>query len=183
MDRDLVEENLNLLLPRWKLVSSTISNSECLRMGMDAELSNQLRSLDEVQVRRAANALAPLFRTGQADDVLVKLIASDETSDHGPLDGIDKVIQEENELFLLNRWSLARHSAPDCQCLYGLSVKVISALRTATLGDLRRASCRGIRMAHLSTRPKYLFHAGRHVSMTTSMRTQLAVCATSRLRA
>jgi hypothetical protein len=183
LDRDLVEENTSLLLPRWRLVNSTTSNSDSLRMGMDVEVANQLRGLDEVQVRRAADAFAPLFRTGQADDVLVRLITSDSASDHGALDAIDQMIQDENELFLLNRWSMARQSPPDCQCLFGLSAKVVAALRSATLGDLHRASSRGIRMAHLSTRHKYLFHAGRHVSLSTSMRTAFAVCATSRLKA
>lgn len=181
LDRDLVEENLSLLLPRWKLVST--GKSEALRLGMDAELTAQLRSLDEVQVHRAADAVAPLFRAGQPDDVFVRLLKSDDSSTPAPLDDVDKLIQQENHLFLLNRWNMARLSQPHCQCLYGLSTRVIEALRTATLGDLSRASCRGVRLAHLGTRPKYLFHAGRHVSMTTSMRTQLAVCATSRLRA
>lgn len=182
-DRDVTEENATLLMRRWRHVTSRAALNDPARLGMDPTVTAELRALDEIQVMRAADCSAPLFRFSQPDDVVTKVLQPDTSHEFAvPLrDAVDAIVEEENHVFLMNRWSAARVSVVHSQCLLGLSTRVIDVLRNATVNDIRQAASRGIRLAKLSPKANYLFHAGRNISMQRSNRTFLAVCAGSGL--
>lgn len=182
ISRDLVEENLAMLLPVWRELRDVNSPGSHLRFGIGVDMASQVATLDEIQVRRAADVATPLFRSDQPDAILIRALQDPSSGEFPPLDQLDRVIREQNEVFLVNRWASARRSAVEAQCLFGLSSEVIACLQQVTLSDLHRASRRGVRFAAIGPRPRYFFHAGRHVTLTTSMRTTLAACSSTCIR-
>jgi hypothetical protein len=182
LDRDVVEENLKLLMPCWSELRRPSAPNSYLQLGMDSELAAELADLDEVQVRRAADAAAPLFRLAQPDAVIISALTAQDAGNITANNELDIVVRKQNELFLLNRWVSARQSAAAAQCLFGLSSEVMSCFRSTTIGDVTRAAGRGIRFAQIAARPRYFFHAGRHITLSTSTRTALAVCCSTRAK-
>jgi hypothetical protein len=184
IDRDVIEENTQLLLRRWQFVVSGTRPSDALRLGMDSAFVAALRSLEELQVRRAADCASPLYMFGQPDDVLAMVIQTQaQTGAASPVhDEVDAIVQEENLLVLTNRWSAARISVVHSQCVFGLSAALVGILQAATLIDIRQACSRGLRLAMLAAGPRYLFHAGRNPTLQRSHRTVLAACSISGLR-
>ncbi len=180
-DRDVIEENTQLLVKRWKHVTSYAAKNDPARLGMDPAMTAELRALDDIQVHRAADCATPLFRFSQPDDVMARVVSPSATKEFStPLrDEVDEMVEEENLIILMNRWSAARVSVVHTQCLLGMSTHLIEVLRNATVSDLKQAAMRGIRLAKLAPKAKYLFHAGRNLSLQQSDRTVLAVCASS----
>jgi hypothetical protein len=183
IDRDVIQENTQLLLRRWKFVVSSARPSDALRLGMDSAFVAVLGSLEELQVRRAADCATPLYRFGQPDDVLAMVLQTQaQTGAGSPVhDEVDAIVQEENLLVLTNRWSAARISVVHCQCIFGLSAALVEILNAATLIEIRQACARGLRLAMLAAGPRYFFHAGRNPTLQRSHRTMLATCSTSGL--
>jgi hypothetical protein len=180
-DRDVVKENEQLLMGRWRFLKGRRAYPDAAQLGMKQGFIDELRSLDEIQVRRAADCASPLFRFSQPDAVLIEVLR--------PLDGppraflrseVDTLIETENEVVLINRWNAARISVLHCECLLGLSPELIERLREATLFDLQQAAQRGVRLCEFGPRHQYLFHAGRNLGLYRSNRTVLAVCANAR---
>jgi hypothetical protein len=177
IDRDVIEENTQLLLRRWQFVVSSTRPSDALRLGMDSAF------VEELQVRRAADCASPLYRFGQPNDVLAMVLQTQsQTGTASPVhDEVDAIVQEENLLVLTNRWSAARISLVHSQCVFGLSAALVEILKAATLIEIRQACARGLRLAMLAAGPRYLFHAGRNPTLQRSHRTMLAACSISGL--
>ncbi len=180
-DRDVIEENMHLLLRKWRHISIRSALNDPARLGMAPEMAHELRSLDEIQVRRAADCATPLFRFAQPDEVLIKVLRCEDQRDYSShlRDEVDEIVEESNLMLLMNRWNGARVSPVHSQCVLAMSGPLIDALKEATVSDLKQAARRGIRLAKLAPRPRYLFHAGRNPSLQRSNRTILAVCTAS----
>lgn len=174
LDQDLIEENTTFLLARWRAVNCDPRLLDGRRTGVHRDIALELRQLNELQVRRAADCCAPLFRFVQIEDVVLQAIQSKESVQIGGQS--DPAVEEENYRLLLNRWASCRQSVVQAQAVLGLSQKMVSCLQTATLSDLGRAARRGVRLGYFAARSRYLFHAGRNPSLQRSQRTALAIC-------
>lgn len=179
-DRDIKEENDQLLVPRWRMLIEQRAKTDAMRLGMTPLSVEYISSLDEIQIKRASDCSSPLFYLSQPSDVIAKLLTAGVESDIAPFDDLDRLVQNENYVVLLNRWASVRTSVVHAQCTFGLSAAVVRALQGATIKDIKSASQKGIRLVSLAPRPKYFFHAGRNIRLQRSMRTALAVCSSSR---
>ncbi|GEM_PF-2059241 len=182
MDRDVIQENTLLLLMRWKFLRAATDPHAFRHLGFEPETAEALVGLDEPQVKRAGDAAAPLFHAGVSDEILMRLVTSHEDGAAYPLTDADRVVQDENSIWLLNRWTAARQSPRDAEATYGLSSNITQVLREATLADITRTCRRGARLAAFSAKGKYFFHAGRNLTLSTAQRTVLATCSTQRLK-
>lgn len=178
-DRDVVKENEQLLIGRWRFLKGRRAHPDTARLGMKQGFIDELKSLDEIQVLRAADCASPLFRFSQPDAVLIEVLRPRDGSRAFLRNEVDTLIETENETVLINRWNAARVSPMHCECLLGLSSELIEALREATLFDLRQAAQRGVRLCEFGPRHQYLFHAGRNLGLYRSNRTVLAVCSSA----
>ena len=177
-DRDVIEENRQLLTGRRQFLAARPEDAG--RLGMEALCAAELCALAEIQVNRAADCSTPLFRFCQPDAILAKVLQPQESGQGAPLrTEVDALIEAENELLLINRWNAARVSPLHCESLLGLSHTLVERLRAATIGDLRQAAGRGVRLCGFGPGHQYLFHAGRNMSLHRSSRTVLAVCASA----
>jgi hypothetical protein len=177
MDPEVIDENEQLLVPRWRFLRAN-SDPQCFRhLGFDPASAAALHALEEVQVVRAANAASPLFRAAVPDEVLIQLLTHPPEHLHQPLHDAERLIEVENETWLLNRWAAARLSAPHTQVTYGLTTNLTGVLREARLTDVQRACRGGSRLAAYMGRDRYLLHAGRHPGLCLSQRTIMAACA------
>src|SRR6266568_2584571 len=104
----LVDENTQLLLPRWRFLRNSADTQAYRYLGLTPEAATELRSLDETQVLRAADASLPLFRSAVNSDLLVKLLTTGSAVVPGPLNSAEQLIEAENEFWLANRWSAAQ---------------------------------------------------------------------------
>lgn len=172
-DRGIIEENTCLLLARWR----TVGNERTDHGGLSIEAANELRGFNEVQVKRAADVLFPLFGLQGCEDAVIRALNVDLERD-SPYTGRtgDHLVEEENNYLLLNRWSSCKTSEVYAQSVLGMSERLISYLRQATLADLKKVASMGLRLGSMVTRPAYLFHSGRNVSLQRSQRTALAIC-------
>lgn len=180
-DRDVIEENTELLVRQWRHLAHRGGQNDPARLGLSHDAAGELRALDEIQVKRAADCATPLFRFCYPDDVLIRVVRNEDKRNYSSTlrDDVDVMIEEANLMLLMNRWSAARVSPVHAQCVLGMSTPLIDALRHATVADLQQAANRGIRLGKLAPRPKYLFHAGRNITLQRSNRTFLAVCASA----
>lgn len=180
-DRDIQEENEQLLMARWQLLAEQTAKTDAMRLGVEPLLAGYISTLDEIQIRRACDCAAPLFCLSQPDDVITKLLTAGPGSDLTPFDKLDRLVENENYVVLLNRWASVKASVVHAQCTFGLSTGIVQALGKATVNDIKSASKKGIRLVSLAPRPKYFFHSGRNMRLQRSMRTALAVCSSSKL--
>jgi hypothetical protein len=178
-DRDVIEENEQLLLGRQRFLAGRGHYGDAPRLGMATSFASDLCALDDRQLRRAADCTAPLFRFGQPDAVLARVLQPATEASALLRDAVDALIDAENELLLINRWNAARVSPLHCQALLGLSTLVVERLRAATLGEVRQAARRGVRLCSFGPGPQYLYHAGRNMGLQRSNRTVLAICASA----
>lgn len=177
-DRDVIEENGLLLFGRWRFLAARPDDAG--RLGMEPRCAAELCALADLQVKRAADCSSPLFRFSQPDAILAKVLQANVGEGGAPLrTEADALIESENELLLINRWNAARVSPLHCESLLGLSTVLVERLRTATVGDLRQAARRGVRLCGFGPGHQYLFHAGRNPALHRSNRTVLAVCASA----
>lgn len=179
-DRDLSEENLQLLIGRWQVLKTQESKTDAVRLGMDPHFVEQLASLDESQIRRACDCSAALFSLDPPDDMMLKILTTDSQALLTPFDRIDRLVEHENYVLLLNRWASVKSSLVHAQCTFGLNLNVASVLQAATLNDIKCASQRGVRLVGIAARPRYFFHAGRNIRLQRSMRTVLAISASAK---
>lgn len=147
---------------------------------MDASTANQLAELSEQALERACDVGLPLFKLASPDDVLLKCLSTD-AAEHSALDGIDRLIVAENEIIILNRWASARASEIGCQCDFGIGAGLVSALKNASLSEVKRTCRRGVRLAQLTVPWKYFFHAGKNVGLSRTQRRTLASCSSVKL--
>lgn len=180
-DRDLIEENTELLLQRWRLLKRPGLQHLPARLGMDLPLIQELRAMDEIHVRRAADCSAPIFKIGAQDEVILSALEDRALKHEGITDELDNLIASENHLVLTNRWGAARYSPVHAQCTLGMSDRLVTAFRKATVRDLHRVAASGIRFAKMAPAARYFFHAGRNPSLQKANRTTFAVCASATL--
>lgn len=179
-DREVIEENEELLMIRWRLLRDGPANMDAAALGLCTDAAAELRSLNEQQVRRAADCAAPLFRLPRIDDVVIGAIdAPLETVKPVKRSPGEEAMEDENFRLLLSRWHNCRFSPVYARTVLGLSDRIIRCFRAATLGDLRRASRQGVRFATFMERPRYLFHAGRNFGLQQSQRTFMAICSST----
>lgn len=178
-DREVIEENTVLLRARWELLRDPGVQRDCGRLGMPLPLITEVRELDEIQVKRAADCATPLFQLSQPEDTIRNALVA-QSDDWSPFDQVDKLIEHENYMVLVNRWVCAKASPVHAQAMYGMSETLIGILLDASLSDLRRASRQGFSMVSIAAKPKYFFHAGRNLGLKPSQRTALGICSTAR---
>ena len=177
-DRDVIEENRQLLTGRRRFLAARPDDAG--RLGMEALCAAELCALADIQLKRAADCSSPLFRFCQPDAILARVLQPQDGAPGAPLrTEVDALIEAENDLLLINRWNAARVSPLHCESLLGLSPFLVDRLRAATVGDLRQAARRGVRLCGFGPGHQYLFHAGRNPALHRSSRTVLAVCASA----
>lgn len=179
-DRDIREENLQILVPRWQALAGQSANTDAMRLGVTPVYVGYLRPLDDLQIRRVCDCSSPLFCLSQPDDIMQKLLLAGPESDVTPFDKIDHLIEKENLVVLLNRWGSVKISAVHAQCTFGLSEATVKALQGATINDIQSASRKGVRLVSFAARPKYFFHSGRNMMLQRPMRTALAKCSSTK---
>lgn len=175
-DRDIHEENEQLLTARWELLREPGSRTDGMRLGMSPVLTEQIRDLDEIQMKRACDCSSPLFNLSVPEDVIRNALSDPSGVEVSPFDRTDKIIENENYIVLTNRWACVKSSPIHAQCTFGMTRAVIEILQNATLADIRSASRKGFRMVGIAPKPKYFFHAGRNLGLKRPQRTAIAVC-------
>ena len=174
-NRDIQEENLALLLTRAQVIKHGEGHTDLARWGLTPDMATEIGSLEHIQLERAADCAAPIFGFGALEDVIIQAVEGS-----APIvtnrDQVDAAIEEDNCLLLLNRWASCSDSPIFSETILGMSGRLIACLRRATVGELKRASKRGVRLTSIVVRPQYFFHAGRNFSLGRAQRTNLAIC-------
>ena len=172
-DHDMLEENRAVLLRRYRALLESTDVDLCL-LGLTPQAGQELRSLSELQVERAADAAAPLFNF-PLEDQIIRTLSTPQAIPMIRQTRLEAEIQDDALLMLTNRWTSSRHGPAFAGTVLGLSRQMIEAFAAATYSDLRRVAASGLR-PRLNVKPQYIFHAARNLTMHTSQRTNLAVC-------
>src|SRR3990167_5856085 len=180
-EKQVLEENRGMLHARRRFFADGPPSANLSRWGLTPDMHQEIASLDECQVERAADCAAPLFGLIHLDDVLINVLQSTQALPIASLasDSLDKLIEDENLSMLLARWASSRESPQYAQMGLGMSQRLVAVMHNATINDMRRASKRVVRLATIRVTPQYFFHAGRNISMQRSQRTHLAICSTA----
>ena len=171
-DRSLREENAKFLSRRWNYVRAHGSGA---RLSIDNETATILSHLTLDEVKRAADASAPLFGLAVDEQALRNLMDAPPMAAN--CDEADGLVRDENEDILINRWAAVRQDDVSARTLFGVSPRVADFLRQATLDDIRRIASAGHPCARTLVRPAYFYQAGRSLHLVLSQRTCLATAA------
>lgn len=174
-DQDILEENRQVLRRRHRLLVGSKA-VDVARLGLSPEAAVELKSLDPIQVDRAADAVSPLFGF-DLEDQIIRLLEDPPLVHLSPPSVFESEMLDDATLLLVNRWTSCRQSPSFSGTVLGMSRRLISVLASATYLDVKRVAAQGVRPS-LCVRPQYLFHAGRNIVLQRSQRTNMAVCNT-----
>ena len=172
-DHDVLEENRAVLLRRYRALRES-TDVDLSLLGLTPQAGQELRSLTELQVERAADAAAPLFSFA-LEDQIIRILSTPQATPMLRHSRLETEIQDDALLMLTNRWTSSRHGPAFAGTVLGLSRQMIEVFASATYSDLRRVAAAGVR-PRLCVKPQYIFHAARNLTMHTGQRTNLAVC-------
>lgn len=165
-EEDIEVENVQILTSRWKqLVEERV---DPVRIGLSMEAAQILAKFDIRQVTRAAQVHVPLFDFACTPETLEQAL-------NFKGDAAD-IRNDDDQLFLVNRWRASEGTFVTVQMLYNLSRSMHSIIRSTTFSKIDAAAKSGIQMLKLAVRPQYLFHAGNKFDLFTGHRTSLAIC-------